>query len=323
MTAPRDGELSYEQVDACPVCDGRERTTWGEVRDHEFQLSELRFPASRCVRCQAIFLGERLAADSIGVLYPDDYSPYEAPPAPSSSAPSGVRAQVGRLRRRLERPRPLEALEAEVYEPGGRHTFLDYGCGASTFLDRMRSAGWSRTIGADFTSSVVDRVRLAGHEAHLVEDLSSIEAASVDVVRMNHVLEHLTDPDEALTSIRLVLKPGGVLHIAVPNPGGLGARLFRSSWRAAEPRHLVLFGPALLRSVVDRNGFTVERLVHEPSPRDLAGSVCYALEDRGLVGRAVVNKWRRHPVLELAALPVAAAAAGLRAGERIHCVARA
>lgn len=323
MTAAHDADLTCEQVDACPVCASRNGRSWGEVRDHEFQLSELRFPARQCTDCGAIFLGERLATDSIGVLYPDAYSPYERLPASPPTHPSGARAAAARLRRRLERPAALEALEASVYEPRSRASLLDYGCGAATFLDRMRAAGWSETIGADFTFSVVDGVRAAGHEAHLVSELDLVARGSVDVVRMNHVLEHLTQPDEALTAIRAILKPGGLLHIAVPNPRGLGARVFRSSWRAAEPRHLVLFGPELLCSVVERNGFTVDLLIHEPSARDLAGSVCYALEDRRLLGRVGVNRWRRHPVLELAMLPFAAAAARLRAGERIHCVARA
>lgn len=310
-----------ERVPSCPVCGYSDRAPWGTVRDHEFLHTDQRFPAERCDGCGAIFLSERLRPEAMGILYPDDYHPYEkGVSGPGRSA--GWRRLVARVRRRLEVPKALESLEARMYEPRRKDAvFLDYGCGSAAFLDRARADGWTKTIGVDFTETVAARVRAAGHEAFTVESLCGLPDDSVDAVRMNHVLEHLTSPDDALREVRRVLRPEGRLHVAVPNPGGVGATVFKTSWRAAEPRHLVLYGPAVLHEVLVRNGFRVEVTAHEPSPRDLVGSACYALEDRRLIGRPTVDRLRQHPILELATLPLASLAALARRGERIHVLA--
>ena len=51
--------------------------------------------------------------------------------------------------------------------------------------------------------------------AHLGPDL--FEGESFDLIRLNHVLEHLNDPVKYLAMIRAWLAPGGVLYIEVPN----------------------------------------------------------------------------------------------------------
>ena len=47
--------------------------------------------------------------------------------------------------------------------------------------------------------------------------LSHIERSSVDIVLLIEVLEHLKDPDAAISQIREILKPNGILVITTPN----------------------------------------------------------------------------------------------------------
>lgn len=49
------------------------------------------------------------------------------------------------------------------------------------------------------------------------EDLSGVEDASVDFVIANHLLEHVEDPITALCEFQRVLRPGGVVYLAVPD----------------------------------------------------------------------------------------------------------
>ncbi|MGH9050780.1 MAG: methyltransferase domain-containing protein [Acidimicrobiia bacterium] len=49
------------------------------------------------------------------------------------------------------------------------------------------------------------------------EDLSPIDDASVDFVIANHLLEHVEDPVTALCEFQRVLRPGGVMYLAVPD----------------------------------------------------------------------------------------------------------
>jgi SAM-dependent methyltransferase len=97
-----------------------------------------------------------------------------------------------------------------------------------------------------------------------VDDLDTTGLADrYDVVTLNHVIEHLHDPAEALHRIRAILRPGGRLWIATPNLRSLGHRAYRRHWEALDPpRHLVLFDRASLEGLVRRSG-----LAPLPPPR--------------------------------------------------------
>jgi ubiquinone/menaquinone biosynthesis C-methylase UbiE len=96
---------------------------------------------------------------------------------------------------------------------------LDVGCGPGTItVDLARRVAPGRVIGIDRAPDVLAQAR-----AHATEQGVSIELhvgdlyalpfsdASFDVVHAHQVLQHLTDPVGALSEMRRVLRPGGVL----------------------------------------------------------------------------------------------------------------
>lgn len=77
-----------------------------------------------------------------------------------------------------------------------------------------------------------------------------------DVITLNHVIEHVSDPIELLRSCYRLLKLGGQLWLQTPNIDSLGSRRYGRHWRGLEPpRHLVLFDPVSLRSALHQAGF--------------------------------------------------------------------
>jgi 2-polyprenyl-3-methyl-5-hydroxy-6-metoxy-1,4-benzoquinol methylase len=102
-------------------------------------------------------------------------------------------------------------------------TVADVGCSQGFIADELAGAGAAVTYGVD-----IDVPGLAAAQARFgarVRFLCSAgEAlpfadASIDVVVLNHIYEHVVDPDSVLADIRRVLKPRGVLYL------GLGNRL--------------------------------------------------------------------------------------------------
>lgn len=92
--------------------------------------------------------------------------------------------------------------------------WLDFGCGLGGMLDEMASEA-KHAIGLEPSRARADLVKAKGHSVALSMD--EIEAETLDVVTMFHVLEHLTDPLRELEKIRARLKPDGVLLIEVPH----------------------------------------------------------------------------------------------------------
>jgi arsenite methyltransferase len=107
-------------------------------------------------------------------------------------------------------------------EPGD--VVLDLGCGAGTdLLIAAQMTGPSgRAIGVDMTPEMLERARasaramgLANVELHeaLIEALP-VDAASVDVVVSNGVIDLVPDKQAVLDEIDRVLRPGGRLQLA-------------------------------------------------------------------------------------------------------------
>jgi SAM-dependent methyltransferase len=203
--------------------------------------------------------------------------------------------------------------------PGAR--FLDFGCGSSYFLAAAAETGWT-AIGADFSASVTDRVQADGFDAHLVSDIvPALRNDPVDLVRMSHVLEHLYDPIASLRELRAVLRPGGYVHVAIPNPAGLSSVIFGRHWWPLEPRHVMQFPPERLRAVLEAAGFEVVGIGHQASPRDLCRSAGYALRSWRLDGVADFVTDSRGCARASTVVTSAAALAGR--GDRLHAVGRA
>jgi SAM-dependent methyltransferase len=87
-----------------------------------------------------------------------------------------------------------------------------------------------------------------------VDDLEA-EGTTYDAVVLWHVAEHLHAPQETVRGIARLLRPGGVLLIAVPNFGSPEARIGRGGWFHLDvPRHLVHFTASTLTAILEPAG---------------------------------------------------------------------
>ena len=96
---------------------------------------------------------------------------------------------------------------------------LDVGCGPGTItVDLATRVSPGRVVGIDASADVVAQAArgAAGTDVSFaVGDVYAIDApdASFDVVHAHQVLQHLTDPVRALTEMRRVTKPGGIVAV--------------------------------------------------------------------------------------------------------------
>ncbi len=138
--------------------------------------------------------------------------------------------------------------------PGGE--LLDVGCGSGDALKFMQQLG-GKTTGVDFDPQAARAAKLQALDVR-IRSLESQQFPDerFDAVTLSHVIEHLQDPLRALHECRRILKPGGRLSVVTLNIESLGHRRYGRNWKCLEPpRHLRLFGPAALRTLVERAGF--------------------------------------------------------------------
>jgi 2-polyprenyl-3-methyl-5-hydroxy-6-metoxy-1,4-benzoquinol methylase len=118
-------------------------------------------------------------------------------------------------------------------------SLLDVGCATGAFLQLAQNSGWEirgteySTYAAKFARGLLKVDIYCGHlmDAHY-------EASFFDVVTFWHVLEHVNDPMRYLQEARRILKPSGLLVIAVPN---VNDYVMQIAYRIVKGRPLKLF----------------------------------------------------------------------------------
>jgi SAM-dependent methyltransferase len=150
--------------------------------------------------------------------------------------------------------------ELEAWAAPGR--LLDVGSGPGHLLEAARRRGWDVVgLEPDPSSAESSRALFGIDPAAREWRAGAVEDGSFDAVVLHHVLEHLPDPPAALEAARRALRPGGVLHVAVPNARTVDRLLDRGSTEEIfdPPRHLWVFSDRTLPPLVRRAGLDVVR----------------------------------------------------------------
>ena len=88
-----------------------------------------------------------------------------------------------------------------------------------------------------------------------------------DAITLWHVLEHVHALNETLAQLVSLLKPDGVLLLAVPNVESLDAQHYRENWAAYDvPRHLYHFAPDTMTRLLKKHGLALRQML--PMPLD-------------------------------------------------------
>lgn len=169
---------------------------------------------------------------------------------------------IGTLAARLPAIRDWAGLDLLWMKSGARGTLLDMGCGSGEFLQEMKGLGW-QVLGIEPDPKAARVARETSGSTVFVGCLedASLPDASIDVIMIHHVIEHLHDPLAALRECHRVLRVGGKVVVVTPNVMSLGHRQFREGWRGLEPpRHLFLFSRRSLRNCAQKARLEIQAL---------------------------------------------------------------
>lgn len=136
---------------------------------------------------------------------------------------------------------------------------LDAGCAFGGFLREAEMSGF-KSAGiepSDFASEAARRQGINIIAPTLDQIDSNVVAdASVDVLTMIEVIEHLDNPQACFEQIQRIVKPNGLLVIQTANFLGLQAKQAGSSYHYYLPGHLYYYSTANLRLLLKTYGFS-------------------------------------------------------------------
>lgn len=140
-------------------------------------------------------------------------------------------------------------------------TLLDIGCGTGDFLEFIRRQNWN-AIGIEPNEQARNIANIKTNDSVFKEQqLKKLESSSFDIITLWHVLEHLPNIKEQFASFKKLLKPNGVLIIAVPNYQSYDAKYYKQFWAAFDvPRHLWHFSKSGISNLVSKEEMKIIKI---------------------------------------------------------------
>lgn len=297
-----------ERVPICPICGSMKRTVLHEhLVDNVFFAAPGKWTLQGCRQCGGAYLDPRPSPAFIHRAYANYYTHQQT----ASNDDYADLSSLRKLRRRLvngytnwrystsaQPASKLGVLTAfampnlkRVLDRKYRHLprlpqcggqLLDVGCGDGSFLALARTCGWD-VVGLDPDPKAVANAVRHGVTAH-VGGIEYFDGQNdlFDVITLNHVIEHVYEPDKVLMACHALLKPGGLLWLETPNIRSFGHARFQKNWRGLEtPRHLVLFSRHSLVQALLSAGFYAPQDRARPSACTAMFQASFAIE-RGL-----------------------------------------
>ena len=138
---------------------------------------------------------------------------------------------------------------------------LDVGCGTGDFLKTALTDGWTVTgIEPNEQARKIANVK-TNQNVFEIGHLTNLKEHSFDVITLWHVLEHLPKLDTHIQLFRKLLKPNGLLIIAVPNYKSYDATHYKEFWAAYDvPRHLWHFSRKSINKLFQKKNFTLIKI---------------------------------------------------------------
>lgn len=199
---------------------------------------------------------------------------------------------------------------------------LEVGSGYGDILIYLKSRG-CEVLGTDLSEAGARKGAEYGVEIRVgnLADLK-LPSASFDVAILCHSLEHVPDPNVELAELARVLRPGGRIHLAVPNGNAVRLRLDGQRWdHLSHPFHFWYFDPRTIQRLLGQHGFVPVQGPTTTTRHHAWTAWRHDLRCRGLRAanrrllaylRASARRWDGGDVLR-----VVAELQGIEAGERL------
>jgi len=134
---------------------------------------------------------------------------------------------------------------------------LDVGAGTGDFLKVCKNNSWNV---AGIEPSLEARNIAEKKGVSLKENLAEFKNIKFDVITLWHVLEHVENLSEYISTLNNLLADDGRLIIAVPNHKSYDANYYKQFWAAFDvPRHLWHFSQTSISKLFSSENMVVEK----------------------------------------------------------------
>lgn len=231
--------------------------------DVEYRCKPGTFDLVECTQCGHIYVHPLPQYSEISSLYPNTYYTVNKR-SPLYLDGAIYEKKLGADARKLRRS--LSGFDIK--------SIVDVGAGEVSRLGKLKEAfgGNVEAIAFDiqFEPNIEEEAKKVGVKlvhGNVETDVDALRDEGHDLIIMRQLLEHLRDPQLAVSNLARKLSPNGLIIIDTPNRGGLDYLLFRKKYWGGYhvPRHFHLFDQPSLVKLIERAGLQVYRKGYLPS----------------------------------------------------------
>jgi SAM-dependent methyltransferase len=220
---------------SCPVCGGTEarrllsvpyddpdlrramERLYDEVGHYDHgRVNGAIYELRQCANCRLVYQTQIPGAALMGEIYDTWHDPQKT---------RTHWLETVNVDRRLEIAREVAVAWNLAARNQAPLRMLDYGCGMGLWAEMAKAFG-AEVWGVEFSAS--RRAHCASLGLRMC-DPSDLPADHFDYIHLDQVLEHLVSPGSLLRNLGTLLRPGGILCVAVPR--GVGIPRALSKWR--------------------------------------------------------------------------------------------
>jgi SAM-dependent methyltransferase len=248
----------------CIMCGSPEWTLVVRSEDVEYHCKPGPFDMVQCDRCGHHYIHPLPQYEEIASIYPNTYYTVN-----KNSPLSLEGSRLAEKKLAIDARKLRDSLRDHKIK-----SIVDVGCGEISRLIEFKKA-FGRDVEAfaldiQFSDEIVKAAK--ANDIKLVHgnvetDLNALQEGAHDLIIMRQLLEHLRDPQRAVTGLAKKLAPGGLMIIDTPNRGGWDYHLFKNQhWGGYHiPRHFHLFRQDSLVKLIERAGLKVHKKAYLPS----------------------------------------------------------
>jgi len=243
---------SGESIVSCPVCSNSHNYFALKVKDHS--VSGELFDIFECSRCSLRFTYPMPPGDKIGIYYEsEDYISH------SNTRKGLINTLYHSVRHRTL---AVKFHHIEKWTGLKMDHHLDIGAGTGAFVQYMNIHGW-KSQGIEPDDKARD-LALTHHNTRLLPAamFDTFLPETFDAISMWHVLEHVHELYPYMHQVKKILKPRGLVFIAVPNYTSYDSAKYGAFWAAYDvPRHLYHFSPESMKWLLSAAGFQLKVMI--------------------------------------------------------------
>ena len=275
------GFVEMKNLNRCPICNSKKIKWRYQNWDKNLKISKKKFNLFKCLRCKVIFINPSPKEKELVSFYPkkDYYSLGKIDRGRKANFKvklSKIYFGNGNFFEKILFSPFVFLVRGKKVKRGMK--ILDVGSGSGQFLYEMKKLGLE-TYGLEpgnFNKSEAKKDNLKIERNSL--EKTKYKKNSFDIITLNHVLEHLNRPYEALSRVKGLLREDGILIIGIPNSRSLAHFIFGKNWYQLDtPRHLFNYSPKNIKYLLERAGLKVIKKRFNSRPSQFVVSLRYLL----------------------------------------------